>query len=378
MKLTSGMIKARAKELGIDRVGIGNIERYDEAPPLFAPKSYFPGAKSVIVIAMRIPRGSYRGIEEGTHWHNYTYYAYNRLNTVIRPRLTYQLSTFIEDHGWEAVPCYPAVPERNPVREPVAEGKLPSDIVMQIRLMGVGAGVGEMGYSKVFMTPEFGPRVRLGLILTDAVLEPDPIIEPQTICNLCGQCVKDCPGNAIPPVKDKTKRIKVRVGDKTISWADVHMGRCTLTHHGFNNRISPFHKKAFPNMEFDVENAHVTEEEAYRLCYPLATAKWTDAVWEGGDPSIIKFYSYVMSHTGYFALCGAKGCIRACMMNLEKTGRIKNLFHNRFQYKEPWLLDNKIDPENMRGVINPFREAYLDGADPGLRDGEQEEKLFTS
>ncbi len=376
MKLTSEMIKQRAKEIGLDAIGIGNIERYHEAPPLMDPKNYFPGAKSVIVTAMRIPRGSYRGIEEGTHWHNYTYYSYNRLNTVIRPRLTYKIASFIEDFGWEAVPCYPGVPERNPMREPVAEGKLPSDIVMQIRLMGVGAGVGEMGHSKVFMTPEFGPRVRLGLILTDAELEPDPIIEPRSICNMCGKCVKDCPGNAIPPVKEKDKRIKVHIGDKTIEWGDVHMGRCTLTHHGFNNEISPFHKKAFPNMEYDVRNAHVTEEEAYRLCYPMATAKWSNTVWENNDPSIIKFYSYVMNHVGYFALCGARGCIRACMINLEKRGRVTNQFHNQFQRKDPWILDNKIDPEEMRGVINPFREDYLDSVDPKLRKNEQKEMLF--
>jgi len=374
MKLTSDMIKERAKELGLDCVGIGSIDRYSEAPPLMSPKNYFPGCRSVIVVAMRIPRGSYRGIEEGTHWHNYTYYSYNRLNTVIRPRLTYQLATFIEDFGWEAVPCYPAVPERNPAREPVAEGKLPSDVVMQIRIMGVGAGVGEMGHSKVFLTPKFGPRVRLGMILTDCELEPDPIIDPGTICNHCGCCVRECPGNAIPPVNDKDKLIHINVGEKDIYWGDVHMGRCTLTHHGQNNKISPFHKAAFPNMEFDVDNSHMTEEEAYRISYPLATAKWTDALWEHSDPYVIKFYNYVMNHVGYFALCGARGCIRACMMNLEKNGIIENKFKNEFRYKPAWLLPNKI--EETQGTINPFRERYLDELDPELRHNEQNGMLF--
>ena len=73
MKLTSQMIKDRAAELGIDCVAIGNIERFKDAPLLMNPKTYFPEAKSVIAIAMRIPRGSYRGIEQGTHWHNYTF-----------------------------------------------------------------------------------------------------------------------------------------------------------------------------------------------------------------------------------------------------------------------------------------------------------------
>ena len=85
MKLTSQMIKDKAKELGIDCIAIGNIERFKEAPFLMSPSTYFPGAKSVIAVAMRIPRGTYRGIEEGTHWHNYTFYSYNKLNAYFRP-----------------------------------------------------------------------------------------------------------------------------------------------------------------------------------------------------------------------------------------------------------------------------------------------------
>ena len=130
MKLTSHMITARAAELGIDCIAIGNIERFKDAPVLMSPLSYFPEAKSVIALAMRIPRGTYRGIEEGTHWHNYTFYSYNRLNSLFRPKKTYELSCFIEDHGWEAVAHYPAVPEAAGVtQKPVAPDKLPPDVV---------------------------------------------------------------------------------------------------------------------------------------------------------------------------------------------------------------------------------------------------------
>ena len=44
--------------------------------------------------------------------------------------------------------------------------------------------------------------------------------------------------------------------------------------------------------------------------------------------------NYIINHTGYFAICGAKGCIRACMNMLEKTDRIENKFHNNFYYKK--------------------------------------------
>ncbi|MDD4125285.1 MAG: hypothetical protein PHW77_06155, partial [Eubacteriales bacterium] len=253
MKLTSEMIKARAEELGIDVVGIANIERFKTAPTLLSPVTYFPGVKSVIAVLMRIPRGSYRGVEEGTQWHNYTFYSYNKLNSFFRPRLTYELCRFIEDYGWEAVPHYPAVPEGQGItREPVAPGKVPPDVVLSVRIAAAAAGAGEIGFSKVFLTKKFGPRVRIGIILTDCELEPDPILDTGTICLHCGACARECPGDAVPDVKDKSQRLYIDFGEKTVWYGDVHMGRCTLTHHGFNNTVSPFHKKDFPNMAFNV------------------------------------------------------------------------------------------------------------------------------
>lgn len=232
------------------------------------------------------------------------------------------------------MPHYPGVPERNPIGDAVAPGKLPPNICASVRLIAAGTGVGEIGHSKVFLNKKFGPRLRLGLIFTDAELEPDPILDTGTICTHCGACVRECPGNAIPPVKDEENRVVINYGEKQVYYSNVHMGRCTLTHHGFNNEISPFLKKAFPNMAFDVRNSQMTEEEAYRLCYPMAQAQWYVTHSENNNKSVIEYYDYVLKHVGYFAVCGAKGCIRACMNSLEKSNRIENKFHNDFYRKK--------------------------------------------
>lgn len=103
------------------------------------------------------------------------------------------MSCFIEDCGYEAVAHYPAVPEGNgTTRKPVGEGKLPSDIVCSIRVIAAGCGLGEIGWSKVFLTKKYGPRVRLGLIFTDCELEPDPILDTGTLCLHCGACARGC------------------------------------------------------------------------------------------------------------------------------------------------------------------------------------------
>jgi len=371
MKLTSQMIKQKAAELGIDCVAIGNIERFENAPPLMSPKTYFPDCKSVIAIAQRIPRGSNRGIEEGTHWHNYTFYSYCKLNSLFRPKRTYDLCCFIEDHGWEAVAHYPAVPEGNgTTKDPVAPGKVPPDVVCSVRIIAAGCGLGEIGFSKVFLTKKFGPRVRIGLIFTDAELEPDPILDTGTICMHCGACERMCPGGAVPSVKDKDRRITVDFGEKQIWYGDVQMGRCAMTHHGMNNECSPFLKKEFPNMAFDVRSSEMTEEEAYILSYSIANAKW------GRKPetnSVMEYYNYIISHTGYFAICGARGCIRACADVLERAGRIENTFHNNYFKRPSWLLPNK--PETVSTGVNPYREAYLDAHYPGIRENEYEKPV---
>ena len=123
-------------------------------------------------------------------------------------------------------------------------------------------------------------------------------------------------------------------------------------------------------MAFDVRHSEMTEEEAYILCYSLATAKW------GRKPNtnaVDEYYDYILNHTGYFAICGARGCIRACMNALEKTGRIENKFHHPFYKKKSWLLSNQ--PEALPTGVNPYREEYLDGRYPGIRENEYKRKV---
>jgi epoxyqueuosine reductase QueG len=62
----------------------------------------------------------------------------------------------------------------------------------------VEAGLGTLGLNLMLLTPEYGPRVMLGAVLTSAALEPDrPMAEPLCLGEACGRCLLACPADAI-------------------------------------------------------------------------------------------------------------------------------------------------------------------------------------
>jgi epoxyqueuosine reductase len=349
-------LKKLARDLGGD-LGVANIERFDNAPSRMHPKNIFPECKSVISILAPFPRGAYRGITEGTHWANYTYYSYNKLNTIFRPMITYEVACLLEDHGAEAVPIYPGVPERSGMHPAVAPDRPAPDISLNVRIAGVACGLGEIGWAKVFIHPKWGPRVRLGTILTDIEIEPDPIIKPGTLCKRCMKCVDMCPGGAIPRPGER-EPVKIKIDDIEIEWGDVLMGRCTMTHHGLNYEASPFLKKSLPGLDIDVRNSNISEEVAYRATYTMSGGNWHPNE-ELSNNTVIPFYKQIRDHTGYFAVCGAKGCVRTCMAFQEQT---KNIEQSNFKTKvferDDWVLPPPSEDVTGGVAEGKFPEEY--------------------
>jgi epoxyqueuosine reductase len=58
------------------------------------------------------------------------------------------------------------------------------------------AGLGWIGRSLLFVTPEFGPRVRLITVLTDAELDEGPC-PMDNRCGGCRACIDNCPLKAL-------------------------------------------------------------------------------------------------------------------------------------------------------------------------------------
>ncbi|MFO7946524.1 MAG: 4Fe-4S binding protein [Armatimonadota bacterium] len=324
--LTSAEVKKVSRAMGADLVSIGSIDRWEGAPIQMDPRQIMPDAKSVIGFGFRIMRGSLRGLEEGTFFSNYSSMGYGGLNWLYIPHAMINIAKFIEDHGYEAVPYghlspWRAISNDGHMREnfsrPVEPGKASPDVMIHLRIAAFLCGLGEIGYSKMFLTPEFGPRQRLGVMITEAELEPDPIYDGPQLCDRCMECVEECPAGALDP--DNT--VKVTIAGRELEWNDIDCDRCGLYFRG---------------------GAYTEDgEEGSYL-----KAEGRDDV----KPSPISPF-YTKPNNIYIhgqAICGAKGCTRACMIHLEERGVLKNEFHAPFRKKKLWRVDWDEEPEYVQ------------------------------
>jgi len=68
-------------------------------------------------------------------------------------------------------------------------------------LVARDAGLGEIGRMGLLMTPDYGPRVRLGAVTTNLTLLPDPPMDGSSMidfCAICKKCAQNCPSQSIP------------------------------------------------------------------------------------------------------------------------------------------------------------------------------------
>jgi epoxyqueuosine reductase len=266
--VTKKELFAIARDLGIDLVGAAPIERFAGVRPQNHPSSIFPQARTVIALGREIPRGMFRGIEEGTLW--------TRASRQVTPILAYNLARHIEDDGFIAVPVSPIAEERWPDGVPVSEGKVAPNVSPSLEYAAVAAGLGEIGTCGLFLTPQFGPRQGLGMIITDMEVEPDALFAG-TVCDResCNKCVAACPLGAFGPAAETV------VAGKTMRVASIDHRKCKLCPNG-----------AFPDTSF-------------------AAAK----------PNRL-----------------SAACNRACITHLDQQGRLGKKYRNPFRKREPWAL----------------------------------------
>ncbi len=283
-------IEETVKKEGIDLIGFADRSRFDALPAHNNPFSIFPEGKTVIMIGKRVCRGSLRGVEEGTNFGDYRLFGANWLEDEFLAVACYGLVNAIEDCGWEAVPVFPNPCELAPTGVSVAEGRPEPNVFPDFDYASVACGLCEISYNRIPFSEKFGPRQRFHMIITDAEIEPSPLLK-KSICDKCMLCVKSCPLGAI----SETETEIIEICGKKMEVAKIDYDKCKSCKNGAcPNRMSP---KARPD----------------RIA----------------------------------ALCN-----RTCISHLDENNLVENTFEESFRKREAWALDingNYVNSSDKRG-----------------------------
>ena len=186
--LGAAAVKAKAKELGADLVGVASARVLNAFPPdprwPQTPERISPLCKSVVVVGQRIPVGAFRCKS------NIPVQYLDMLVLRKMDRVAYRLADWLERQGAPAFVT--AAQETDWAYKRASYGRLST------RHLGVEAGLGTLGLEVNLLTPEFGPRLYLTGVLTEAEIEPDqPMREQVCIGESCSRCLHSCPTDAI-------------------------------------------------------------------------------------------------------------------------------------------------------------------------------------
>jgi epoxyqueuosine reductase len=182
-------IISRCRMMEIPLAGIAAVDRWKNPlfqpwiPKEFFPDSIFPETSSVLVIGLPVHLPVLE--TSPSIWYRELYATVNTL----LDQYNYRLAEFLNRKG------YPSV------FVPLDDGNI--DVLLENPVAFFShshaaflAGLGNFGINNMLLTPEYGPKVRFGSVLTAADLPSDPMID-DLLRTRCLQRVKSCPSSAL-------------------------------------------------------------------------------------------------------------------------------------------------------------------------------------
>jgi epoxyqueuosine reductase QueG len=189
-QLGQEFIQGMKNKLDVELIGVAPVQNSPSVELKERVGALLPKAKSVVVLGKEIykevvsllkPSKETGEAESGELLAGHSDYLNGRLT-----RAVHELATLFRQNGYGSLPM-PAVG--------------PSDqrfltALLSFKHAAALAGLGTIGRHSLLITPEFGPRVRLACLLTEASLEPSPMNEEQYCVN-CDACIRECPAQAL-------------------------------------------------------------------------------------------------------------------------------------------------------------------------------------
>ncbi|MDR2946028.1 MAG: epoxyqueuosine reductase [Candidatus Adiutrix sp.] len=178
-------IKQMACRLGADLCGIASIDRFHDAPEGFHPWDVLPSCQSVIVLAKKFPAATLQCKSAVP----YTI-ARNMLSDVL-DKMAVQLCGDLEECGIAAVPTGSITHSQYDPKT----GRWRN--IVSVKHCAVAAGLGRLGRNTLVTTPEYGNMLWFHAVLTDALLDADPMLTGDPCPEGCSLCEDICPAGAL-------------------------------------------------------------------------------------------------------------------------------------------------------------------------------------
>ena len=198
-------LKDAVLEMGADFVGIAPRSRFAAAPQFSDPSRLLPKYCSVVAFGIAMDRGILEA------WFS----KYSRRPMVLQTklgtdevnRIAFKTSRWLERQGYKSTF----------VAQNFSYNAFRGRPDFSHKHAAVAAGLGRLGLSSLFVHPKYGAAVYMSSVLTEAPLEPDPMLEEDS-CHHCNLCVEICPTRAIHEEKEKTFVMEGQ--DYTHRWID--------------------------------------------------------------------------------------------------------------------------------------------------------------
>ena len=175
-----------AARIGADSIGVASAPDYESrVPNLQKPSLTASGMKSLICFSKHMLTGAFATRDIAVQSTN-SHYCMDQVD-----KASIRIARWLEERGQLGVPVPPEAADMNLQRSPAG--------TLDFKWVADACGVGTVGLELNLLTPDYGPRVYLGVVMTDAEIEPTPPLE-KNLCPgmLCGRCAVICPTQAIP------------------------------------------------------------------------------------------------------------------------------------------------------------------------------------
>ncbi|HDP24681.1 MAG TPA: hypothetical protein ENN34_04485 [Deltaproteobacteria bacterium] len=115
-------------------------------------------------------------------------------------RVAEKVGRFLEREGFLSLPVSADKPVEIHKRDPVSRRRFPLTKTLghlSLKHAAVSAGLGQIGRSNLLITERYGPHQRLGAVITESPLQPDPYSVFNPCPDGCRKCEDACPVGAL-------------------------------------------------------------------------------------------------------------------------------------------------------------------------------------